>query len=352
MPSPKMASLSIVCAALMCLTGALARANMMNVAKPLPAMQAVLEELAALGGKPIETLTPQQARLQPSASDAVLRLVIKRGIVPASLPVADVSDTTFHGDGADIPVRIYTPSGTGPFPVLVYYHGGGWVLADVNTYDASARALADGAKTIVVSVGYRLAPEHKFPVPANDAYAALQWTMTHASSFNGDPKRVSVGGESAGGNLATVVALMARDKHATMPIHELLVYPVTNYAFDTPSYSANAAAKPLNRAMMRWFFKYYLRTPADGANPYVSPLRAASLTDMPSTTIITDQIDPLMSEGKAYADKLRAAGVPVRYRNYKGVTHEFFGMGAVVPQAKQAEAFAAETLRTANEPAR
>lgn len=349
MVDKKSVKMAIACAALVCTSGAFASAEMMMAAKPSPAMQAVLTKLAMLGGKPIETLTPQQARLQPSAADAVARVAMNHGISPLSMPVGDVADSMFHAGGADIPIRIYTPPGSGPFPVLVYYHGGGWVLADINAYDASARALAVKGKTIVVSVGYRLAPEHKFPVPADDAYAGFAWVTRHAASFNGDAKRVSVGGESAGGNLATVVAMMARDKHAAMPIHELLIYPVTNYAFDTPSYEKNAMAKPLNRAMMRWFFKHYLRTPADGARPYVSPLRATSLANMPPATVITDDIDPLMSEGKAYADKLAAAGVPVRYKNYSGVTHEFFGMGAVVPTAVSAEAFAGEQLRYANQ---
>lgn len=231
--------------------------------------------------------------------------------------------------------------------MLIYYHGGGWVIADINTYDASCRELAAGAKTIVVSVGYRLAPENKFPAAPNDAYAGLLWTQANAATFNGDPEHISVGGESAGGNLATVTAMMARDKHTKMPIHELLVYPVTNYGFDTVSYKKSATAKPLNAAMMHWFYKYYLRTPQDGTNAYVSPLRG-SLAKMPPATVITDQIDPLMSEGKAYADKLSAAGVPVQYRNYNGVAHEFFGMGAFVPQAKQAEAFAIQQLLAAN----
>ncbi len=310
-------------------------------------MRAVLTSLASLGGAPIANLTPAEARLQPSATDAVLATLVKRGLAPKSTPVGAVSDSMFRANGVDVPIRIYTPPGDGPFPVLVYYHGGGFVLADINTYDAGPRALADKARTIVVSVGYRLAPENRFPAATNDAYAALLWTQANAESFGGDPKRISVGGESAGGNLATVTAMMARDKHTPLPIHELLVYPVTNAAFDTPSYVANANAKPLNRAMMKWFFKYYLRTPADAANPYVSPLRG-KLAGLPSATVITDSIDPLMSEGKAYADKLTAAGVRVRYKNYPSVTHEFFGMAAVVPTARAAETFAAEQLATAN----
>ena len=333
----------------MCVTAVAAPAQVVTSAPPAPAMKAVLSELAMLGGKPIATLTPDEARLQPSPSDAVQRIIAQRGITPAILPVGDVTDTMFHANGADIPLRIYTPRGKGPFPVLVYYHGGGWVIADINTYDASCRELADGAKTIVVSVGYRQAPGNKFPAAANDAYEALLWTQANAPSFKGDTHRISVGGESAGGNLATVTAMMARDQHTAMPIHQLLIYPVANMNFSTPSYKANAMAKPLNLAMMKWFYRYYLRSPADGANPYVSPLRG-SLAHLPPATVITAQIDPLMSDGKEYVEKLKAAGVPVTYRNYNGVTHEFFGMGAVVPQAKQAEAFASQQLRAANAP--
>ena len=310
-------------------------------------MRSVLTELAALGGKPIAGLTADEARLQPSAGDAVARVIRQRGIIPPTTPVAEVSDTMFHANGVDVPVRIYRPAGPGPFPVLVYYHGGGWVLASINAYDASCRELAAGARTIVVSVGYRLAPEHHFPAAPNDAYAALLWTQRTASTFGGDAKRVSVGGESAGGNLAAVVSMMARDKGTPAPIHQLLIYPVTNDAFDTASYATNATAKPLNRATMKWFFAHYLRTPADGANPYVSPLRG-TFANLPPATVITDQIDPLQSEGKSYAAKLEAAGVPVVYRNYDGATHEFFGMGAVVPQAKAAEGFAAQQLLSAN----
>ena len=322
-------------------------AQMATPPQPNAEMQSVLSELAALGGKPIADLTPDEARLQPSAADAAMRVIQTKGVVPSATAVGDLADTSFHANGVDVPVRIYTPAGTGPFPVLVYYHGGGWVLADINTYDASCRELASGAKTIVVSVGYRLAPENKFPAATNDAYAALLWTQTNASTFGGDSKRISVGGESAGGNLATVVAMMARDKGTPMPIHQLLIYPVTNDAFDTASYKRNATAKPLDLAMMKWFFKYYLPTPADAANPYVSPLRG-SVSKLPPATVITDQIDPLQSDGKAYADKLKTGGIPVAYRNFDGVTHEFFGMGAVVSQAKQAEDFASAQLTAAN----
>ena len=171
--------------------------------------------------------------------------------------------------------------------------------------------------------------------------------LQHAGDFNGDPKRVAVGGESAGGNLATVVSLMARDKHETMPVHELLVYPVVDNDMTRPSYVQNANAKPLNQPMMAWFFKQYTSKDDDGKNPYAVPMKSSSLKGLPSTTIIAAQIDPLRSEGKAYADRLKKDGVKVTYKEYAGVTHEFFGMGAVVPEARQAEKLASKQLSKA-----
>ena len=309
-------------------------------------MQKVLDALKSLGGKPIETLTPEEARKQPTPADAVKKVMEREGKSTTPDASVTVKDMNIPGPLGDIPVHIYTPSGTGPFPVMVYFHGGGFVIADTKTYDASPRALAKGANAIMVGVDYHLAPEHKFPAAPNDAYAAYLWVLQHAKEFNGDASRVAVGGESAGGNLAAVVSMMARDKKAALPIHQLLVYPVTNNDMENASYKVNAQAVPLNKAMMQWFFKHYA-TPQDGTNPYAVPMKAETLKGLPPATVITDEIDPLRTEGKEYADRLKKDGVPVAYADYKGATHEFFGMGAVVPEAKKAEAFAVKELQKA-----
>lgn len=313
-------------------------------AKPDRDMQKVLDALTSLNGKPIETLTPAEARKQPTPTDAVMKVLSDAGKSTAPEPGVTVTHKMVAGPLGDIPVHIYTPEGKGPFPVMVYYHGGGFVIADTKVYDASPRALAKMAKAIIVAVDYHQAPEHKFPAAPNDAYAAYTWVLKHAQEFNGDPKRVAVGGESAGGNLATVVSLMARDKNETLPIHQLLVYPVVDADMTRPSYIKNASAKPLNKPMMEWFFKHYA---GDPTNPYALPIKASTLKGLPPATIIAAEIDPLLSEGKAYADRLTADGVNVKYKEYKGVTHEFFGMGAVVPDAKDAEKLAAKELEKA-----
>lgn len=320
---------------------------MKQPAKAEPHMQKVLDTLGTLGGKPIETLTPAEARKQPTPADAVKKLLQQQGKSTKPEAVANVKSMTIPGPMGDIPIHIYTPKGSGPFPVMVYYHGGGFVIADTKTYDATPRALANGAQAIMVAVDYRQAPEHKFPAAPNDAYAAYLWVLQHAKEFNGDPTRVAVGGESAGGNLATVVAMMARDKQSPLPVHQLLVYPITNNDFNTPSYMANADAKPLNRAMMQWFMNHYLAKAEAGNNPYVSPMKATSLKGLPPATVITVDIDPLMSEGKAYADRLKKDGVKVTYKNYSAVAHEFFGMAAVVPKAKEAQNLASAELKKA-----
>jgi acetyl esterase len=309
--------------------------------KAEPHMQKVLDALKSLGGKPVETLTPQEARKQPTPADAVKKVLTDAGKSTAPEAGVTVKDMNVPGAGGNIPVHIYTPEGKGPFPVMVYYHGGGFVIADTKVYDASPRALAKMAKAIMVAVDYRQAPEHPFPAAPEDAYAAYLWTLAHAQEFGGDPASVAVGGESAGGNLATVVSLMARDKKAKLPVHQLLVYPVVDNDMNNASYERNANAKPLNKPMMAWFFKYY---GADATNPYALPSKAASLKGLPPATVIAAEIDPLLSEGRAYADRLKKDGVPVDYKEYKGVTHEFFGMGAVVPEARDAETYAAKAL--------
>jgi acetyl esterase/lipase len=326
------------------------------VAKADPEMKAVLEQLAILGPKPIEKLTPAEARRQPSPADAVTQLIQSRGnVAPDRLPpVGKVEMKTVPGPdgGQPINVRVYTPQGDAPqggFPVIVYYHGGGWVIASIDTYDGSCRALTNLTNAVVVSVDYRQAPEHKFPAAHEDSYAAAQHVMADAAAFGGDPARVAVVGESAGGNLATAVCLMAKERGGKMPIHQALVYPIANYAFDTPSYEENANAKPLNAAMMQWFFGHYLNSPADGESVLISPLRATDdeLAGLPPATVVTAEIDPLRSEGTAYAEKLRAAGVDVAAQDYPGVAHEFFGMALVVDKAKAANAFVAGRLKDA-----
>jgi acetyl esterase/lipase len=312
--------------------------------KAEPHMQKVLDALASLGGKPIETLTPEEARKQPTPADAVKKVLTDMGKSTAPAARVTVKDMSVTGPHGSFPVHIFTPDGKGPFPVMVYYHGGGFVIADTKVYEASHRALAQMANAIIVSADYHRAPENKFPAAPDDAYAAYTWTLEHAKEFNGDPKRVAVGGESAGGNLATVVSMMARDKKAAMPLHQLLVYPVVSDDMSRPSYEKNANAKPLNKAMMAWFFKHY---GADPSSPYALPIKAPSLKGLPPATIIAAEIDPLLSEGVAYADKLRKDGVSVNYKEFKGVTHEFFGMGAVVPLAKEAEMMAANDLKKA-----
>jgi len=312
--------------------------------KAEPNMQKVLDAMASLKPKPIENLSPEEARKQPSAADAVKKVLSDAGQSTAPEPGVTMKTQTVQGKGGSFPVHIFTPEGKGPFPIIVYYHGGGFVIADTKVYEASVRALAKGAKAIVVSADYRRAPEHKFPTQPEDAFAAYKWAIDNASQFNGDPTRVAVAGESAGGNLATVVSMMARDQKAQLPVHQLLVYPVVDNDMNNASYKKNANAKPLNKAMMGWFFKHY---GADPKSPYALPLKATSLKGLPPATVITAEIDPLMTEGKAYADRLEKEGVAVNYRHYTGVTHEFFGMGAVVPKAKEAQQFAADELTKA-----
>ena len=331
-------------------TGVVSNTNPASVAAattqsvPNVRMQAVLDQLAALGAKPIDTLTVAQARTQPTPADAVKALLVKEGKSTTPETVGSAVDTTFPGPAGLIPITIYTPAGTGPFPVVLYIHGGGWVIADRKVYDSSARALTNAAGAIIVSTDYRLGPENRFPAAHDDTFAAYQWVRANARQFNGDPARVAVVGESAGGNLAASIAIRARDQNVPLPLHQVLIYPVTNYAFDTPSQINNPDSAPLSTKALRWFYERYLSNPADGANPQFSVGRA-SLQGLPPATVINADVDPLRSEGAAYAQKLGAAGVKVNYRNYSGVTHEFFGMGAVLDEARQAVDQAAQGLK-------
>lgn len=318
------------------------------LAKPNAQMQAILDQLAMLGGKPIENLSVEQARQQPTPADAVKALLAKQN-TSTTEAVGRIEDMRIAGPEGEIPLRIYWPQGIAaePYPVIVYYHGGGWVIADLDTYDGSARALANAASAIVIAAHYRQAPEHKFPAAHEDAFAAYRWALQNAGTLGGDVKRIAVAGESAGGNMAAAVAIRARDEQIQLPVHQVLIYPVTNCAFDTISQQENATAEPLSTPMLSWFYEKYLNGPADGANPMFSILRTEDLSGLPSATVITADIDPLRSEGEAYAERLQEAGVNVDYKNYEGVTHEFFGMGTVLDQARLAVEQAATGLRIA-----
>jgi acetyl esterase/lipase len=248
-------------------------------------------------------------------------------------------------EGGQIHARIYKPKGaTGMLPVIVYYHGGGWVIADINSYDASARGLAEKTNAILVSVHYRQAPEYKFPTAHNDAFAAYEWVLANAGSFGGDANKVALAGESAGGNLACNVSIMARDRGIKMPLHQLLVYPIADDNMNNQSYQKYANAKPLNKPLMEWFAMHYLNNMAEGSDPRIS-LVDANLRGLPPTTLISAQIDPLHDEGRILASRLRAAGVDVRTENYEGVTHEFFGMDALLDEARKAQLIAAYQFR-------
>ena len=311
-----------------------------------PEMQVVIEKLMSMGGKPIETLDAKEARMQPTPTDAVMAVMQEHNMT-APPALCDTTGKDIPVTGGTTHVRIYTPkSGTAPFPVIVYYHGGGWVIADLNVYSAGAQGLCEQVGAIVVSVEYPKGPEKKFPAAHTTSFDAYQWVLKNAGSIKADSSKIAVVGESAGGNLAANVSMMARDKHIKVPLYEVLVYPVANNDVMSESYVKYAAAKPLNKPMMEWFVKNALPSVATAADPRISLVRA-NLAGMPPTLIIGAEIDPLQTEGKILSDKLKAANVTTDYQLYSGVTHEFFGMAAVVPEAKEAQALAASKLKSA-----
>ncbi len=283
--------------------------------------------------------------VSPEAAREMHRVASAAAGAPA--PVKNVEDRGIPGPGGEIPVRIYTPASTEPLPALVYFHGGGWVIGDLDTHDSTCRTLANSAQCVVVSVGYRLAPEHKFPAAVDDAYAATAWVADHAEEIGVDKRRVAVGGDSAGGNLAAVVALIARGKNAPRLAYQLLVYPITNYDFETESYRDNAEGHFLTRDAMKWYWAHYTRSEADGLDPRSSPLRADDLVGLPPALVITAEFDPLRDEGEAYAARLRDDGVPVTVTRYDGMIHGFWQMAALLQQSRDALQQAAEGLRNA-----
>jgi acetyl esterase/lipase len=317
---------------------------------PDPQNQAVIGGMMQLGARPIHTLTPQEARNNPTAADGVKKVLQDQGrpaVPPPGVNTREISIPQGGTGTGQNHARVYTPAGaTGPLPVVVYFHGGGWVIGNSNVYDAGARAIAREGRAVVVSVDYRLAPEHKFPAQHDDALAAYRWAVANAASIGGDPARVGLAGESAGGNLAVATAVAARDAGLPRPFHIVSVYPIAGSDTNTPSYQENANAMPLGRAGMLWFFEHVSRTPADLQDPRIN-LVAADLRGLPPTTVIQAQIDPLRSEGVTLIERMRDQGVDVAAQGFAGATHEFFGMDAVYEDAQKAQRFVGERLRGA-----
>jgi len=292
-----------------------------------PQVQRVIDATNQMNLKPLEISTPEEARQAIRARTEALGPFEK---------VAAVADHRVPVKGGEITVRVYSPGGLDPHPALVFYHGGGWVIGDLYTHDGLCRSLTNAARCVVVSVDYRLAPEFKYPVAVEDSYAALVWCVGNAARLGIDARRVAVGGDSAGGNLAAVMALVAKERGGPPLAHQVLIVPVTDYDFGTASYRDNGTGYLLTREGMHWFWNHYLAREAQGLERYASPLRAPSLAGLPSALVITAEYDPLRDEGEAYAARLRNAGVAVTLTRYPGMIHGFIRMTRIVDQSRVA----------------
>ncbi len=305
-----------------------------------PAMHKVLDGMARAATVPFHALSPQQARLAYEAAAGVLE-------IPAH-KLSRVEDFTFPArDGHAVPGRLYAPPG-GSLPTLVYFHGGGFTIGSVATHDVLCRSLSHLAHCAVVSVDYRLAPEHKFPVASNDAWDAVHWLAHKGTGLGLDSRRLAVGGDSAGGTLAIVCAILARDAKLPLAL-QLLFYPGCAAHQDTPSHQTFAKGFVLEEPHISYFFNHYINTPADRDDWRFAPLNAPDLEGVAPAWIGLAECDPLVDEGLLFADKLRLAGVPVDLDIYRGVVHEFIKMGRAIPQAAQAHADAARALKRAFE---
>ncbi len=279
----------------------------------VPEYQAMLEALAAEPGPPIVEMTPDEAR-------ALYRMM--RPLNDA-LAVGEVIERRVPGPAGEVPLRIYRPQAPGPHPVLVYFHGGGWVIGDLDTADAACRDLCETAGCVVVSVDYHLAPEHRFPAAVDDSYAALEWVASHKDELGGSG-RLAVAGESAGGNLAAVLCLKARDQAGPPIDFQLLLYPVVDHDLSRPSYVDNGTGYILETATMHWFWDHYCPEPVSRSHPYASPLKAADHAGLPPALVMTAEFDPLRDEGNLYAETLAAAGNQAEAICCEGLVHDFF----------------------------
>ena len=304
-----------------------------------PQAQAFIDTFNALDRPPISELSVE-----------VAREALKGVLPPSDEAIGAIDDFEVPGgDGQPVRARAYTPRDARerPLPLMIFLHGGGWVTGDLDSHDATCRALANASGCKVVALDYRLAPEHKFPAGLDDCYAALEWLASHAGDLGIDARRIAIGGDSAGGNLAAAVALMARDRGGPALAFQLLVYPVTHHAFDTPSYATFGNGHLLTEEGMRWHWNHYLASDTDGLDPLASPLLAPDLRGLPPALVIVAECDPLCDESEAYARRLADAGVPVECRRYDGMLHAFFTLGQVFDDGRAAVAHAGETLRRA-----
>jgi acetyl esterase/lipase len=291
-----------------------------------PVVKALLDQMAQQEAPLISEQTPEEARAATV------------GLAAMSFPAEElkaVEDRRIPGPAGDIPVRIYTPEGSGPLPVTVFFHGGGWVIMDLESHDTVCRYLAKASGCVVVSVDYRLAPESKYPVPVEDCFAATAWVAQNADGLGADASRLAVAGDSAGGNLATAVAQMARDRGGPAVEFQALMFPALDARMDTGSYTANSEGYFLTEDSMRWFWGHYLNDESEGEQAYACPPRG-DLLGLPPAFVATAEYDPLRDEGAAYATALKAAGVPTEYVDYDGQIHDFILLGAAIPRAKEA----------------
>jgi acetyl esterase len=301
--------------------------------------EAFLRQLDEAGGPPLNEMTPAEAR------EALAATVKETAGEPE--PVGSISNRSILGPLGDIPIRVYTPEGASPFPALVYFHGGGWVAGDLEMVDPLCTLLANRAGAVVVSVAYRLAPEHKFPAPLEDCYAAAQWVSDNAAEFDVDPRRIAVGGDSSGANLAAAVSIVTRDNGTPDLAFQLLFYPVTNLDYETDSYRENGAGYFLTTDMMRWFWGHYLESEDNGRDMRASPLLVEDASGLPPTFVVTAEFDPLRDEGEAYAELLREAGNDVTVKRYDGQIHGFVTRSGIMDKGKQAIEDAATQMRQA-----
>ena len=296
-----------------------------------PQAATFLQQLSQLNSPPMESVPIEVTRQALIAASTVkmapadLARVETRTIsrTQYAFPASLAQNPTGGPSDDELRVRVYWPHGNGPFAVCLYFHGGGWVLNNIDTHDDVARRLAEASGCVVVSVDYRLAPEHRYPAAVEDAYTALRWIVARADELQIDPNKIAVSGDSAGGNIAAAVCLMTRDRSGPAIAYQVLIYPITDCDLERPSYRENAEGYFLTTAQMRWFWQHYVRSADQMSEPYASPLRASTLKGLPPALILTAEFDPLRDEGEAYGEALQKAGIAAEVVRYEGLIHAF-----------------------------